>query len=323
MTDPPVAVRARRLGRITLEGGKLEANVVERVLSATLDLSATEASQLTLTLTETPGFELLRSGLFVAGTVKTPGTRLTYGRQRFEIRAVELAPRGAEHVLNVTARNRAASRMAREYGALVRKSLSPTDFARQQARRHGLRFRGQPSAERKVISRRTGQERENTWETLQRLAQELGFWCFEAADVLYFGKPSWLAKHDDEPLYFRWAGAATAGTLDELPTCRHSGDSKRLKAAEVTLNARGEDAEDAVPGDALVLEGVPTYAGRYLVNSVSVPLGTTAPVTIGAATPDDPEPEPPPKPRKKKPEADDNDDPTDTDDDDTDEGEDD
>lgn len=285
-----------RLGRLIVRGARLKGNVAEAVVSASLSLSSSEATQLELTLVD-DGWDILRSGLFSAGTPSKAGSRCDYADLDLEVRAIEVGPRGVDHTLRVTARSLGVGKLKRAKGPLIRKDLSPTQFVKLEAKRAGLKCVGQPSNKRKAISRQTGKDAESSWDTCQRLAKELGYVCFEAAGVLYFGRPTWLTQRTKE-LRIKWKGTKTDGAIDALPTCRRSGDDKR-NVATVEAMLRGDAGEDARPGMALILDGVPTFDGRYMVDTVTLSLAEDAAATVSASTPENPKPEPPPKPKPK------------------------
>lgn len=288
-----------RLGNIYARGAKLDGNIAEAVTAASLSLTMGEVSQLSLTVADNADFELLASGLFAPGTPTKRGSQLDYGALNFEVRAVELEPRGEDHQLRVTARSIGAGNLKRARGPLVRKKISPTRFVAIEAKRAGLTFVGQPSEKRANISRQAGDDPETSWDTCQRLASELGYVCFEAAGVLYFGKPTWLLDRKDRQEYrIRWRGRATDDGLDTVPRCRRSGDDAK-NAATVEVSLRGTAGDDVLPGMALILDGVPTFDGAYLIESVELGLGEGAAASVKAATAVNPEPQPPPKPAKK------------------------
>ncbi len=287
-----------RLGKLIVRGAKLKGDIAEAVVSASVSLSSSEATQLELTIVDND-FDVLRSGLFSAGTPTKAGSRCDYGNLDLEVRAVEVTPRGADNALRVTARSFGVGKLKRAKGALVRKNLTPTQFAKLEAKRAGLRFVGQESAKRKAIARQVGKDAESSWDTCQRLAKELGYVCFEAAGVLYFGRPTWLTQHTKE-LRVTWKGGKTDDAIDALPTCRRSGDDRK-NVATVEATLRGDLGEDARPGMALILDGVPTFDGRYMVDTVTLPLAEGAAATVSASTPENPKPEPPPKKTKSSP----------------------
>lgn len=291
-----------RLGEVRVGGSKLTVDVAERVTSASVSLSSSEVTQFTMALVEGDDFPVLRSGIFLAGTPTSPGSSCDYAGLALEVRAIELAERGSDHVLTITARSAGAGRMRRARSHVVRRDLSPTEFVRLEAKAAGLAYVGQPSARRKTIARKADKgSRETSWDTCQRLAEELGYLCFEVAGTLYFARPTWLAAREGA-LAVAWAGRQTSDDLDKLPRCRRSGDDKR-RFATVELETRGTLGNTALPGMGLVLAGVPTFDGRYMVDTVTIPLAESAPVTIGASTPTNPVPEPPPKKKKTSPKA--------------------
>lgn len=282
-----------RLGQLIVRGGRLRADIAESVTGASLSLSSSEVTQLTLTIVDND-FDVLRSGLFSAGTPSKRGSRCDYGGLDLEVRAIEVAARGRDNVLTITARSVGAGNAKRKRGAHVRKNLTPTQYVALGAKAAGLKFTGQPSAKRKVIARKKD---ESEWDTWQRLAQELGYVCFEAAGRVYFGKPTWLIDKT-KTLRVAWKGASTGDAIDELPNCRRSGDDAK-RAAQVTAKLRGDLGEDALPGMRFVLDGIPTFDGAYMVDSVTMDLAEGAAAQVSASTPINPKPQPPPKPSRK------------------------
>ncbi|MEG1971499.1 MAG: hypothetical protein RR101_15415, partial [Burkholderiaceae bacterium] len=93
-------------------------------------------------------------------------------------------------------------------------------------------------------------------------------------------KPTWLVDRL-APFDLGWRGTSTTDRLDELPTCRRSGDdAKRL--ATLTAKVRGPQAENLTPVNAVALSGVPTFNGRYLIDTVTINLAEGAPIEVAA-----------------------------------------
>lgn len=285
-----------RLGKITARGAKLTGNIAEAVTSASLSLSTSEVSELRLSVLDSPDFELLDSGLFAPGSPRKRGSQLDYAGLHFEVRAVEVSATSENPRIDVTARSIGTGNLKRARGPLVRKKISPTQFAKIEAREAGLKFVGQQSAKRGSIRRQAGDTPETSWDTLQRLASELGYVCFESVGTLYFGKPRWLTERDDRLEYrVKWKGERTDDGLDALPRCRRSGDdAKRLATIELLL--RGTAGDDVLPGMVAVLDGVPTFDGAYLIDRVELPLAEGGVATVSASTPINPTPQPAAKP---------------------------
>jgi murein DD-endopeptidase MepM/ murein hydrolase activator NlpD len=282
-----------RLGRLRLRGADLSESIASAVIGApTLDLTASEVSQLVFSARD-DGFELLESGLFAKRT------RIDYLDLAFEIAAVELNDADGKPVVTITARSRGAQVMRRTKGARVWRGQSPTQVMEQRAKAAGLAFVGEPSAERAQIARLApkGEKPENDWDLGARLARELGYITFEAAEVLYFARPTWLVKRA-KTLELRWPRADERGEVvpDRIPSCRRSTDAGEGRAVTVTAEVPFELADNYRPGQVLGLKGIPTFNGDYLITSIRTSLDSTTPVTIDAQTPIDPEPEPPDRP---------------------------
>ena len=279
-----------QLAAVRLNGAGLAANIVDATTRAALSVSTSEATQLELTV-EDPDLRILAAGIFRTRAL------VTYGPLDLEVAALEVhggsAGRGG---LTITARPRGVQALRRTYG-LAMANASPTTFAADCARRAGLLFVGEPSAARPTIALEAepGQPREDAWTGLARLADELGFVCYEAAGVLYFARPRWLVGVLP-PHTVAWRYGATDGRILGHPVCRRTVDDP---AAEVTVELKvvAELGERFLTGSALHLEGVPTFVGRYAVTSASVDLAAAeGAITITAATPIDPEPNPPEAP---------------------------
>lgn len=278
---------ADRVGKMIVRGRGLRSDVAEAVLDGAVDLSMSQVSQLSATI-EDPDLALLGSRLFDLGG------QCDYGALKLAVAAVETVDVSGVAGLAVTARSLGVRKLQRAEGELVRRNLSPTAFAEIEARGAGLRFVGEPSARRRQIARQTGDQAETTWDTLRRLADELGFVCFESAGTLYFGRPTWIKSR--ATIYpFRWAaGDGASDALLSMPKMRRSLDSDA--GAEGTLELVGDDADIIRPGDAVRLRGVPTFDGDYLVAQVTVPLDDTRPVVVRIQTPINPDPNPPAEP---------------------------
>lgn len=278
-----------RLGRLIVRGRTLRADIAEATTKAALDLSASQVTQLDLTISD-PDLKLLAAGLFEPSTPTKGGSQVDYGTLLLEVAAVEVSDQGRGAELQVTARSLGAGKLKRARGALVRRNLSPTAFVALEAKAAGLRFIGEPSATRTTITRQGGDQAESSWDTINRLAKELGFIAFESGGALYFGRPTYLIGHT-AAVRVAWPAKADDG-VRALPRCRKApGDGE--VAASVDLELVGAAGDNVYPGMALDLSGVPGFTGRYLITGVGITLDDTSPVSVSATTPINPAPEPP------------------------------
>lgn len=303
-----------RLGRLYLHGGKLHENIADAVTDATLSWSTSEVTQLALTLAD-PGFDLYRSGYFEQGQA------LLYREKKDDyLPGFDLSLRIASITLDggsagtggmtVAARAESVWKLKRRRGAKVMRKASPTEFVEAECKAAGVKCVAQPSAQRAHVSRdvagkgaeeATGSNRPSSWTTFQRLAQELGYLCFEYADTVYFGKPTWLVNRDDTPTQIALPldGAPEVWMAREMPSITMSEDS------DVPVDVSGIQIEksrlrECRPGRAVQIRGLPPLSYRPLLcTSMSVPLLGNGPIELAAATAVNPDPQPPPKPAKR------------------------
>lgn len=286
----PALLENGRLAALRIRGDGLKGNLAKAVVGApVLDLSTAQVSQMTFSLHD-PGLELLETGIF------DDRARIDYLELDFEVAVVEVSGMAGDPLLTVTARSRGAQKMKRDKGALVMRNLSPTQFMAARARAHGLEFLGEATAKRAQIVRADPKDddAESDWTAGQRLARELGFWMFEAAGKLYFGRPSWLIERTSE-LVVHYPKARTRSEIapETIPSCRRSVDAEEGRGRTVDLVLPYEDARKALPGAVVDFSGVRGYGGLYIVTTAGFTLSEDSPLSVSLATPIDPKPEPP------------------------------
>lgn len=272
---------AGRVGNLIVRGRTLRRDVAEDVLDGEVQLTTDQVSQLTLSLADADD-ALLASRLF------DTGGQADYADLKLEVAAIGATVTSGVNTIDVTARSLGAQKMRRAKGKLVERNVSPTTYMARRAKTAGLTFLGEPSAKRNTIIRGLGKtpaDHESDWATGQRLAGELGFIAFEAAGRYYFGRPTWLlANVAAVNINLNTPGLASR------PVCRRTADDPGGRVATIDLEVDDELIK-LRPGMAVVLAGVPTFDGRYLVTSVTIPLDDEAPVTAQAETAVNPKPE--------------------------------
>lgn len=287
----PALLEGGRIGALKVRGEGLKANLAKAVTgSPTLDLSVDQVSQLIFVLDD-PGLSIYESGIF------DDRARIDYGSLDFEVAATEVAGASGDPIVTVTARSRGAQKMKRAKGALVMRDISPTGFAGARARAHNLEFVGEPSAKRAQVVRADpkGDQPESDWTACQRLARELGYWMFEAAGTLYFGRPKWLlARGREFTVHYPRARTRDELSPSQVPTCRRSVDAEEGKGRSIDLLVGYEDGGRSIlPGSVVEFGGIRGYAGLYIVTGVNFTLQDDSDVAVSLATPIDPKPEPP------------------------------
>lgn len=280
-----------RIGKLIVRGAKLRADAAAAVLSGTLTLDYEGVTELALTVAD-PDLELTSSRLLGKGST------IDYLGLRLVVASNELSDASGGPQVAVTARAAGVRRLRGDKGAHVWRGLTPTQVAASVAKKAGVKFVGQASSKRRQIRRG---KKESSWGLITRLAKELGYVSFEAEGTVYFGKPTWLLAQAKTVRRVSWSPGDDQGSggLAGFPGCRWAEDSKK-NAAEVTLELVGDDADSWRPGDAVILDGVATFSGRYLVTKVTIPLDDTSNVEVTASTPVDPKPEPPAKKASSK-----------------------
>jgi hypothetical protein len=298
----PVAVRAPRTAAdlVFIGTGRDRPNLDGWLLDGELDFSLDEASELSLTV--------LNADHYFVGSGGGLNTRsvVEWAGLRFNVSAAETSPGvGEPRALyscrdiyvdllkrtNVDAAGKASGDTPR--GVIVAgKTISPTEYASIQARGVGLRFMGEGSARRTDIAPEKGDDGiyESPWEVLNRLADELGYLVFVSGDVLYFGRPTWLAERATTVRVGLTRGAWGDEALDTIgePTWRETVDS--FDGAELTVDLPRWRGEAVRPGMKLVTKGLYGLgASEWLVHRVTWPVDDgRGPVTVEAREPVNP-----------------------------------
>jgi cell wall-associated NlpC family hydrolase len=291
-----------RLGRVFVHGNKLDAEIAEVVTDASLSWSTTEVTQLSLTVND-PGFVLWRKGIFAKGVAllyREPGMKDV----ELRISATSLdGGAGGLGGFTVLARSKGVQALRRRRGPKVMKKASPTDFVKAECKAVGLEVVAQSTATRGQVARDVpakgdedsqGADKPSSWTTFLRLAEEVGFVCFEFMGTVYFGKPTWLIEQDKEPVQVALPlpGSEEAWMSRTMPTIDDSEDASApvsVSGIELEPGRLGE----VRPGGALRLRGLPPFNDKYLITSVTLPLLGTAGIDVSAETPINPEPQPP------------------------------
>lgn len=254
-----------------------------------VSLRSSGVSELDLTLADRD-LDLLRDGVLHKGAL------IEWAELRFQVAVIELVEVAGGAGVHLIGRSWTAQRLRRATGGRVAANVSPTEFLRWLVAESGGTLVGEPTARRPQvarINRAAPEPDESTWDTGVRLAGELGFLFFEAADVVYFGRPSWLIKRG-APTVIRWPAAKAAGELDHfagLPMMRTSDDA--TEGATGTIEVAFDDAKGIRPGDPFRYVGLPGFAGNYYAPAVTFVLDGVSPAAVELATPVDPAPSPP------------------------------
>lgn len=310
----PALPLGRPLHHIQIDGHGLWGYIEEAITAGRLSASSSETTLLELTL-EDPGHMLLASRVFDEGIVQ-------WGELALDCATVEANGGSAGAgglVVGFTAG--AVNTLRGLEGPLLAANVSPSELIAVMVRGTGLNIVLEQTHQRGAIwvngfipeptpyidpvtgeettgDAPAGQDAETYWDAIQRFAKEEGYLAFEAAEVLYFGRPSWLIKNlPARTLVYdpaRDGGTRGLLTVDARRTAPTTTGAMPTVELDITIdsellgNGRGW-----LPGTVLKLKGLPTFETSYMVTNLDVDLvgGTAA---VSASTPVDPEPEGPP-----------------------------
>ena len=276
-----------RLQHLVFRGRKMDRDLADRVLTATVSGSIDQVTEVAVTFAD-PDFRVLRSGMF---SLKTP---VTYRGMRLHVAVVETEDVGdGQVVVRMRPRKVWALRQAR--GKKVMRNVSPTKFVEAECRAVGMDVVAQSSGKRKTVTRDVPERGEtydvstypSSWTTFQRLADELGFICFEWAGTLYFGKPTWLVRKAHQGAVKATWQSDSGSDVFGIPVFRHSLDAEDVEF-ECALGLGR--ADDVWPGRGITFPDLPGFGGTYMVRSVEYPLAGPGTVTVTGGTATNPEP---------------------------------
>lgn len=305
------------LDALQLNGTDLWAYLDNAITGARLSATTDETTLLELTL-EDPGHILLASGLFDDVPI------LTFGDLGLDLATLELtagdAGRGG---LTVGFSSSGVNVLRKLKGPVLAAHTSPSELVAIMGRQVGLSLVLEQTPQRDAIyvlgyrpdppkvldpvtgelvddtTAKAGQDAETYWDAIARFAKEEGTLAFECAEVLYFGRPSWLVRQLPVTAvrYDPGGDNGTPGLLNAGGRRTLDGNTGAVESVEVTLELDSSllgDARAWLPGCAVDVAGLPKFEGVYMVTALEADLvANTANVTL--ALPVDPVPEGPPE----------------------------
>lgn len=270
--------------------------IADRFRSGSLSFSTTAITSASLTFAERGDFSILGSGIFRPASGNAPNEgQCDLDGLRLQLASVGTQGRGRETDLSVTARSMGGARMAANTDPSTLSKIDPAEWVRRKAESLGMRTVVKASGQ--VWAQVGNESGKDSWTTATGLAKDLGYWCFEAAGVLYFGPPTWLIAQTTRRRY-GWRGADPefwkdpTNELLSAPAFREISDADPgMASVSVALKLRDTE-NDLVPGMGLELDvpGMGTYGGAFIITAVTVPLGPGAAIEVTAETPTDPLP---------------------------------
>lgn len=317
VTSTPLTVADLVL--MPMQGGAI-GGLLERILTATLDLSLEEEDQLTITIAD-PGLVAFTTSRVM------PGLFVDLGELVMLVTAVEVGQGGAgEHVI-VTARDAAAEFAKRNRAPGPTRNASPSELFRGAIGAYGGdKYSPTPIVEpspavdvHKDVDEADPRKRlETTWAQYSKYADDLGFVFSVGHGFAIFARATFVAATLPGVVVRYRPGTPLSPTEPdyafapvECPTCRRVDESTNSAdetsgwtiprsgfdaPADITVRLPAGRASRIRPGMRLELYGMASFDASYIIYNVSGDLASTEPWTVRARTPLDPIPKAPAAP---------------------------
>jgi hypothetical protein len=226
------------------------------------------------------------------------GTQYFYREEPFQMASVEVS-QGEGEYWNVSCKLRTwqQQQMKEDLHPEVLKSANGYDFAKKLADKYGLKFIGEEvEGKQQEIKVKTKNNKESSWDVLQRSAGDNQYYAFIAQGSLFFCSPLFLLGQwgIDEvvgakkkliryvPLVYPTPESETRFLLMGLPEMRSSFDSP--KQAEGSAMLWRDNATQLRAGMTVFVKEMGIYDGAYIISSVDYAEGQPEPVSISFST---------------------------------------
>jgi hypothetical protein len=296
-TSPPVSAAPREPMRadsevdlITIQGARIKGDIRAAVVDATASLSTSEVSEITLIFHD-PQLQLWNNGEF------DNGLPVTYADQYMQIISREISA-GDDGLPNITivCRSAVVQALIARQGTLVMQGASASDFVMAECKAVGAPYVCEltPTAaqiQRDPIlpaTRYAGADTPSSWTTFNRLAQGLGFLCFETGGTIYFGKPSWLIKNSQNTAYVTYRTGHDDTDMTTVPGLTDSSDAD--DGPTLTFSVPYIRSTEFRPGVlCTITEGLQGFNDSpWMVSSVTISLASGSDTEVTLIRPLDP-----------------------------------
>jgi hypothetical protein len=226
------------------------------------------------------------------------GQQYFYRDEPFQMASVEVAQGEGEYwSVRCKLRTWQQQQMKEDLHPEVLKSANGYDFAEKLAKKYGLAFIGEEvKGKQQEIKVKTKNNKESSWDVLQRSANDNQYYAFIAQGSLFFCSPLFLLgqwgidyvpgfiKKDIYyvPLVYPTPESETRFLLMGLPEMRSSFDSP--KEGEGSAQLWRDNATQLRAGMTVFVKQMGIYDGAYIISSVDYSEGVPEPVSISFAT---------------------------------------
>jgi hypothetical protein len=302
---------------------KVMENVLDSVLDARVNYSMDMVTELDVNIFDT-GFAFGANNYFrvtndVYYTTKAissfdereDGVSIRYKTLLMEIAEVRVSQsQGFNPIWNIKCRTKAIQQMKRDKNPGAISSSSGTAYARAAAKKYGLEFVGEETSKSVKINKASGDSAaDSVWTVLTNLASSAKFKLFEADGTLYFASMKWLLH--------KWGTKSIVVTVNKTDTKTgkkekkdvvrkfiplvpgrvgkdfelmslpemHKSDNDPMESDGTAVIAR-MNGTSLRPGMTVFVDGIPSFVGYYLINTVDYDELSPNPVSISFMTPE-------------------------------------
>lgn len=260
---------------IKFSGNQFTANLSSALSTASLSLSTSQVTELSMTFIDTDDLYLSRSYITAKGvTVTAQGWVL-------EIRGRTVNANA--QTVTLKARSKRAGKLKDQKGKYSWGKQTITSWVRSEAKWGGFsKFLIEPNNAKATITRAgksKDQPAESSWDVLTRLRDELNYQMFEYGDTFVFASRKYIATYGQEWSWWWKSRSDYSSTLAGSPSYSYSADSSPRES--LSLSVYASNASEVRPGDIVKLSGnMSAWNGKWFVTGVDIPLAPNTPVGV-------------------------------------------
>lgn len=268
---------------LSIAGRSNVADVLEALTAISVDTSAGEVPQLTLTISDDAGTLLRRPGIL------TTGAAVQWRGRDWQVASIATRA-GDDNTIQheFAARAPLARALRNKVDPSIRHGLSPSQWVTATVKATKGIAVCQPSNPRQVIGQRGGKRAQRTLDVIADLASDLDWsWCVRDG-LLLFASRKWVLDTGPAPTKLWDLRFDAEGLLDLDLAIDEDDDANRASGSVRLAYDAGIDIQ---PWDRIRLTGAGRYDGPWLVEAVKASGDTTEPVELDLAWPRKPSPQ--------------------------------
>lgn len=263
---------------VKFSGNTFTANLSTALSTASMSISTSQMSELSMTFADSDDMFLARS------YVTAKGVSVTCQGWVFEVRGRDV--NAGAGTVGIKARSKRVGKLKDQKGKHSWGKQTITSWVRSEAKWGGFKkFLIEPNNTKATITRAgksKEQAAESSWDVLTRLRDELNYQMFEYGDTFVFASRKYIAKYGQEWSWWWKNRTDYSATLAGSPQYSYSADSSPRESLKLPVYAT--NASDIRPGDTIKLTGsMSAWNGSWFVTDVSIPLEPNSVVDVSAS----------------------------------------